>query len=89
MIMSESSLITISLAVLFLPLVGFTIVLLLGKRYEKLYWVEIGIIALTLLLSIFIGFIKLGSYVHQDIVAAFTWIDFGNVPSIGELSVKL
>ena len=89
MIMSESSLITISLAILFLPLVGFTIVLLFGKRFEKLYWAEVGIITLTLLLSIFAGFIKLGSYVNQDIVATFTWIDFGNVPSIGELSVKL
>ena len=89
MIMSESSLITISLIILFLPLIGFSIVLFFGKKYKKLYWAEVGIIVTALFLSIYAGFIKLGSYVNTDIVSKFTWIDFGDVYSIGPLSIDL
>ncbi|NOX66385.1 MAG: NADH-quinone oxidoreductase subunit L, partial [Chlorobi bacterium] len=89
MIMSESSLITISLFILFLPLLGFTTVLIFGKRFKKLYWFEVGIMVFSLFLSIFMGYIKLGSYINENIVSTFTWIDFGNVPSMGPLSIQL
>ncbi|VAX26268.1 NADH-ubiquinone oxidoreductase chain L [hydrothermal vent metagenome] len=89
MIMSESSLITISLFILFLPLFGFATVLIFGKRFKKLYWLEVGIMVFSLFLSIFMGFIKLGSYFNKNIVSTFTWIDFGNVPSMGPLSIQL
>ncbi len=87
--MTESSLISLAITILFLPLVGFTIVLLFGKRFEKLYLVEVGIITVALLLSIFTGFIKLTNYVSDTIGMQFTWIDLGNVPSIGHLTVNL
>ena len=87
--MSESSLITISLFILFLPLLGFTTVVIFGKRFKKLYWFEVGIMVTALFLSIYTAFIKLGTYVHDDIVSKFTWINFGNVPSIGPLSIQL
>lgn len=89
MIMSESGLIILSLIVLFLPLLGFTTVVIWGKRFTKLYWFEVGIMVTSLLLSIYMGFVKLGSYVNKDIIANITWIDFGNVTSIGPLSIEL
>ncbi|MDA3861824.1 MAG: NADH-quinone oxidoreductase subunit L [Melioribacteraceae bacterium] len=87
--MTESSLISLAVTILFLPLVGFAIVLLFGKRYEKLYLLEVGIITVALLLSIFTGFVKLTDYVNDTIITQFTWIDLGNVPSIGHLTVNL
>ncbi|MCF6270319.1 MAG: NADH-quinone oxidoreductase subunit L [Melioribacteraceae bacterium] len=87
--MTESSLISLAVTILFLPLVGFIIVLLFGKRYEKLYLVEVGLITVALLLSIFVGFIKLTNYVNDTIITQFTWIDLGNVPSIGHLTINL
>jgi NADH-quinone oxidoreductase subunit L len=87
--MSESSLISLAVTILFLPLVGFLIVLLFGKRFEQLYKLEVGIITVALLLSIFTGFVKLTDYVNDTIITQFTWIDLGNVPSIGPLTVNL
>ncbi len=87
--MSESSLISLAVTILFLPLAGFMIVLLFGKRYENLYKLEVGIITISLLLAIFTGFIKLTTYVNDTIITQFTWFDLGNVPSIGHLTVNL
>ena len=87
--MTESSLISLAITILFLPLVGFTIVLLFGKRFKNLYKLEVGIITVALLMAIFTGFIKLTEYVNDTIGMQFTWIDLGNVPSIGHLTVNL
>jgi NADH-quinone oxidoreductase subunit L len=87
--MTESSLISLAVTILFLPLAGFFTVLIFGKRYKKLYLFEVGIITVSLILSIITGFVKLTSYVNDTIIRQFTWIDFGNVPSIGHLAVKL
>lgn len=87
--MTESNLISLAVTILFLPLVGFLIVLFFGKRYEKLYLVEVGIITVALLLSIFTAFIKISNYVSDTIIAQFTWIDLGNVPTIGHLTINL
>ncbi len=87
--MTESNLISLAITILFLPLVGFAIVLLFGKRYENLYKIEVGIITIDLLLAIFTGFVKLTDYVDDTIISQFTWFDLGNVPSIGHLTVNL
>ena len=87
--MTESSLISLAVTILFLPLVGFFIVLLFGKRFEKLYQLEVGIITIALLMSIFTAFVKLTSYVNDTIITQFTWINLGNVPTIGPLEIKL
>jgi len=87
--MTEMANINISLAILLLPLLGFIIVLFLGKRFPKIYLVEVGIISLVFILSVVVGYSKLTTYLHQDLLFSFTWIDFGNVPNIGALSVDL
>jgi len=87
--MSESNLISLAVTILFLPLIGFFIVLLFGKRFKQLYKFEVGIITVALLLSIFTGVVKLTNYFNNIIITQFTWIDLGNVPSIGHLSINL
>ncbi len=87
--MHGSELITISLIILFLPLFGFATVVLFGKRFEKLYFLEIGILATNLLLTLYVAYEKLFVYVHDKIGGSFTWIDFGNVFGIGRLTVDL
>ncbi|MBK7979907.1 MAG: NADH-quinone oxidoreductase subunit L [Ignavibacteriae bacterium] len=87
--MSEFTNINISLIILLLPLFGFFIVLFFGKRFPKLYLAEVAIITLAFILSLVIGFSKLTTYLHQDILFSFTWIDFGNVPNIGKLTFDL
>lgn len=87
--MSEFTLINLSILILFLPLIGFAVVIHLGKKFPKIYLFEVGIITLTLILSIIVGFVKLTYFTSQDIIYNFTWIDFGNVPLIGEMQIDL
>ncbi len=87
--MTEIANINISLLILFLPLIGFFIVLFFGKRFPKIYLVEVGIITLAFILSLVVGFSKLSTFLHQDFLFTFTWIDFGNVPNIGNLHIDL
>jgi len=87
--MTDIAHINMSIAILLLPLIGFIIVLFFGKRFPKIYLAEVGMISLTFVLSLIVGFSKLTSYLHQDLNFAFTWIDFGNVPNIGSLTIDL
>jgi NADH-quinone oxidoreductase subunit L len=87
--MSHSLLINTSIAILFLPLLGFITVVLLGKRFPKLYLFEILIISITLLLSIVVCYAKLTYFNSSDIIAAFNWISIGNAPSAGALTIEL
>ena len=87
--MSESLLINISIVILFLPLLGFTTVVLLGKRIPKLYLFEVAILGIALLLTIIVGYAKLSFYGTKDIVAAFTWISMSNAPAAGGINIEL
>ncbi len=87
--MTEIANIYLSIAVLLLPLLGFIVVLFLGKKFPKIYLVEVALITLTFILSIVIGVSKFSSYLHQDLNFAFTWINFGNVPNIGAVTIDL
>ena len=87
--MTEIANINMSIAVLLLPLLGFIIVLFWGKRFPKIYLLEVGLITLTFILSLVIGFSKLTTYLHHDLNFAFTWINFGNVPGMGEMGIDL
>lgn len=87
--MTEIANIYLSIAVLLLPLLGFIVVLFLGKKFPKIYLLEVALITLTFILSIVIGVSKFSSYLHHDINFAFTWINLGNVPNIGEVTIDL
>ena len=87
--MSELTLISLSIITLFLPLVGFAIVIHFGKRFPKLYLFEVGIISLTFIITVIINIGKLVYHKAQDIAFSFTWIDFGNVPMFGSMQIDL
>jgi len=87
--MSEQLLINLSLFTLFLPLLGFIVVLLYGKRFHKLYLLEVGILVLSLFLSIVLLFGKVTYHLSSDIIFAFNWVEIGSLPLIGPLHIEL
>ncbi len=86
--MSESLIINLSVAILFLPLLGFSVVVLLGKRFPKLYLFEVGIISVAFILSLVVMYAKL-AYFSNDIIAQFTWITMGSAPFDGTFNIDL
>lgn len=86
--MGESLLVNLSVIILFLPLLGFTTVVFLGKRFPKLYLFEVGIISIAFLLSLVVMFSKL-AYFPKDIIAQFTWITMGSAPNSGSFNIDL
>ncbi len=86
--MSELALVNISLIILFLPLLGFGVVVHFGKRIGKLYLFEVAILTIAFLLSCLLGYYKLFIF-PNDIIAEFTWINFGHLPLLGETQIDL
>lgn len=86
--MSESLLVNLSIAILFLPLLGFWTVVILGKRFPKLYLFEVAILTIAFILSLIVMYAKL-SYFPKDIVSEFTWITIGNAPNVGSINIDL
>lgn len=87
--MTESLLTNLIIVLLFLPLFGFAVTLFLGKKIKSIYLFENFIIVAGLLLSIFILFVKLTWFVSKDWVSEFTWINFGSLPLLGNVSIEL
>ena len=86
------SLIQLSIAVLLLPLLSFVILIFFNKRLPRSGdFVGVGILGTTFALSFYIFW----SVVVQAydpafrIVWDFTWIDFGNVPGVGPLEIRM
>jgi NADH-quinone oxidoreductase subunit L len=88
--MTADTLLNLALYTLFLPLAGFLILVFFGKRLPRDGdWFGTGILGLALLFSLVILFSKLTIYPEETLVGAFTWIDFGDVPFIGPISIDL
>ena len=87
--MSELALLNTSIVILFLPLISFILLIFFGKRFEKLYLLGTGLLFVNVILSIVITVVMLTTYSGQLIAHNFTWIDFGNVPGIGHLTIDL
>lgn len=87
--MTESLFTTLSIIILFLPLFGFAVVLLLGKRLPKIYLFEVAVISITFLLSVIVMYFKLAYSVEKDIIASFNWITIGAAPLSGILNIEL
>ncbi len=88
--MAPETLITIALLVLLLPLGGFVLMLVFGKRLPRQGdWLETGIITTALALSLVLLMQKLSLYHGEMLRFSFPWIDFHNVPGIGPLTLFL
>lgn len=88
--MTSDTLIQLALYILFLPLLGFLVLIFFGKRLPRHGdWLGTGILGVTLIFSLIILFVKLFSYPAETFISQFTWIDLGNVPFIGPISIEL
>jgi NADH-quinone oxidoreductase subunit L len=87
--MHDSLLINIAIAVLFLPLLGFVVTLLLGKKIKSVFVFENLIITVSFLAAVYLLFSKLSYFPDKNIVSEFEWFGFGIIPFFGEVSVKL
>lgn len=87
--MNQIPFFSIALIILFLPLVGFLFTLLFGKKIKQMYLFEVAIITINLGLSIYIALMKLLYYTAEKFTSEFTWIDLGNVPGVGKLTIQL
>jgi NADH-quinone oxidoreductase subunit L len=88
--MSQESLLTLSVVILLLPLLGFVLVVFLGKKLPRQGdWLETSIITTALALSVTVLYQKLMIYPHESLALNFTWVDFHNVPGIGPLKIVL
>ncbi|HEX3074547.1 MAG TPA: NADH-quinone oxidoreductase subunit L, partial [Ignavibacteriales bacterium] len=87
--MTELSLLNLSLITLFLPLLGFAILIFFGKRIPGSHWLETGLLFIALCISGYIAFMKLGFFVDKDIIQELRWITLGNAPSKNPLAIDL
>ncbi|MEO8399968.1 MAG: proton-conducting transporter membrane subunit, partial [Ignavibacteriaceae bacterium] len=87
--MSESLLIKLALIVLFLPLLGFIVSILIGEKAKKLFIFENIIIILSFISTIIILYLKLNFFLSKDIIAEFEWINLSGVQVIGSIKIEL
>lgn len=87
--MDSQFLINTSLYVLFLPLLGFVVTLLLGKKVKSIYLFENLVLILTFIASVFILYNKLANFSDTKIVSEVEWFSFPNTPVFGDISIKL
>ncbi len=87
--MNENILLQLSIFNIILPLFGFTLLIFFGKRIPKSHLFEISTIFIGLVLSTIVAFFKLSYYEVKTLVFEFRWIDFGNIPFLGNLGINL
>ncbi len=80
--MTETGIINISLAILFLPLLGFVVTLLLGKKVKSIYLFEVLVLTLTLIASIVVVFAKLSYFIDDKIITEIEWFRLSETISI-------
>ncbi len=87
--MTDTLIINFSIIMLLLPAFGFGILIVFGKKYPKLHWLEIGILSIGLILAIVVLITKLTTYLHDDIAFNFVWINFSNISLLDSFKIRL
>jgi NADH-quinone oxidoreductase subunit L len=88
--MSHDTIIQLSVVAYLLPLLGFAILIFFHKRLPRQGdIIETGIVFLGLILSAVIFAVKMGSFHDETIQATFTWVNWGNVPGVGPMTMTL
>ena len=86
--MGMDSLILLSLLALFLPLAGFIVLIFTGKYLPRQGdWVATGAVAISFVLALAILFGKLAT--PESITAGWAWVQLGNIPVTGGLTIEL
>jgi len=82
--MSSETLLLIAAAVWLVPLLDFAVLIFLNKRLPRGGdWLGTSVHFAALAAVLAILFVKLNTYHDQTLQAAFTWVNFGNVPASG------
>ena len=86
------SLIQLSIAVLLLPLLSFVVLIFFNRRLPRMGdFVGLGMVGSAFAISLYIFWQVV--VLHYDpafrLAWDFTWLDFGNVPGVGPLQVKM
>jgi len=87
--MSENLLLQLSILNIILPLFGFALLIFFGKRIPKSHLFEISTIFIGLILSVIVLYFKLSYYEARTLIFEFRWIDFGNIPFVGNLGINI
>lgn len=82
-------LITLSVIILFIPLLGFVLTLFAGIKIKRAFLIENALIVIGFIFSVILLYSKLSGYIDEDIVSEFNWINFGVIPYFGEIVIKL
>ncbi|MBI3193207.1 MAG: NADH-quinone oxidoreductase subunit L, partial [Ignavibacteriae bacterium] len=88
MSMNEHLLVNLSLAILLLPIASFVIQIFFGKKISFLsdkFGTTVLFICLAFSVIVLYGKLQ----IEEPIVTTFQWVDFGNVPLIGPLTINL
>ncbi len=75
----DTTLLNLAIAVLFLPLAGFTLLIFFGKKIPRLDLVETGILFLSLAFSLYIMIEKIFILHLGTLDLTFRWIDIGAI----------
>src|SRR5580765_1473461 len=87
--LTPGNIISLALAVLFLPLCGFVLLIFFNKRLPRGGdWLGTFILFVALALSATICYTKITS-IPGTIDLNFPWVSFGNVPLLGDLQIHL
>ena len=87
--MTDSLLIQLAEVILFLPLLGFVVTLLLGKKIKYVFYFENLIIISAFLLAVFMVYAKFTYFPDKTVVGEMEWINLGNTPVLGPISIVL
>ena len=86
------SLIQLSIAVLLLPLLSFVVLIFFNRKLPRNGdFISIGLLGTSLGIALYIFWIVIVQHYDPSFRVAwnFTWLDFGNVPGVGHLQVKM
>lgn len=87
--MSPDLLLRLALTILLLPLGSFLILVFIGKRLTRQGdWFGTAVLFICLAISLFVLYAKL-SFFPEDLQFTFKWLDLGNVPLIGNVTISL
>ncbi|MEK6650809.1 MAG: NADH-quinone oxidoreductase subunit L [Bacteroidota bacterium] len=88
--MNPELLLQLALVVLLLPLASFTILIFINKRLPRQGdWLATGAVFVALALSLVVAATKLRLFHDEVIQANLPWVDFGNVPGMGPLTIQV
>lgn len=87
--MNETLILQLANINLFLPLLGFILLIFFGKKIPFREWVETAIVFTGLVISVLILFHKISFYNDAKLTQEIEWFNFGIIPYLGYCAIKI